>query len=130
MERSADWFEQAESDMAHARNDLQSGFYDWACFTSQQSAEKAVKSVFFKMGAETWSHSVADLLEELSRTTDVRIELKEAALELDKAYVAARYPNAHPAGAPRNRYSLTEAERFVSHGEKILEFCKDRLSAL
>ncbi len=62
MERSRDWMEQAKSDLDHARSDMEHGFYEWACFSAQQSAEKAVKAVFQKMGAEAWGHSVADLL--------------------------------------------------------------------
>ena len=56
--------DQAEGDLAHAKSDMERGFYDWSCFSSQQAGEKAV---FQKMGAEAWGHSVADLLKELSR---------------------------------------------------------------
>ncbi len=61
MERSKDWIEEAEGDLRHAENDLNSGFYNWACFSAQQSAEKAVKAIFQKMHAEAWGHSVSDL---------------------------------------------------------------------
>ena len=67
MERSLGWMDQAEADSEHTKSDLERGFYDWACFSSQQAAEKAVKAVFQKMGAEAWGHSVADLLQELSK---------------------------------------------------------------
>ncbi len=46
MERSADWMNQAEGDLLHARNDVAGGYYEWACFSAQQAAEKAVKAVF------------------------------------------------------------------------------------
>jgi HEPN domain-containing protein len=105
MERSADWIDQAQGDLEHARSDTERGFYDWACFSAQQAAEKAVKAVFQKMGAEAWGHSVADLLDELSSSRPVAEELRDAALELDKAYIPARYPNAHPSGSPRRRYT-------------------------
>ena len=95
MERSRDWIEEAKGDPEHAISDMERGFYNRACFSAQQSAEKAVKAVFQKMGAKAWGHSIADLLEELSRFHTVSEELKEAALELDKAYIPARYPNAH-----------------------------------
>lgn len=71
MERSRDWLDQAEGDLQHAQSDAEHGFYEWACFSAQQAAEKAVKAVFQKMGAEAWGHSVADLLEELSQTHPV-----------------------------------------------------------
>ena len=129
MERSADWMDQARGDVEHARNDLKSGFHDWACFSAQQAAEKALKAVFQKMGAEAWGHSVADLLQELSESHDVADELMDAALELDKAYIAARYPNAHPSGCPRRRYTSTEGQRMVKHAVEIIRFCEGLLSA-
>ena len=130
MERSADWMDQAQGDLAHARHDLEGGFYDWACFSAQQAAEKAVKAVFQKLGAEAWGHSVADLLEELNRSQTVPDELKDMALELDKAYIPTRYPNAHPSGSPRRRYTQTEAERMVAYAEQVIQFCEGLLSAL
>jgi HEPN domain-containing protein len=119
--------DQAEGDLEHAKHDLQGGFYDWACFSAQQAAEKAVKAVLQGMGAEVWGHSVYDLLSELRRNTPISEELLDVALELDKAYIPTRYPNVHPSGSPRRRYSRGEAERLISHARKILEFCKGLL---
>ena len=130
MERSADWMDQAQGDLEHAKSDVERKFYDWACFSSQQAAEKAVKAVFQKIGVEAWGHSVADLLEELTHSHSVPEELREVALELDKAYIPTRYPNAHPSGSPRHRYTRTEAERMVAHAEQIVQFCESLLSTL
>lgn len=130
MERSADWMDQAQGDLTHAKDDVGRGFYDWACFSAQQAAEKAVKAVFQKMGAEAWGHSVADLLDELAQSQHIPHELKDAALELDKAYIPTRYPNAHPSGSPRRRYTHTEAARTVTYAEKIVQFCEGLLSAI
>lgn len=121
--------DQAEGDLRHARADLQGGFFDWACFSAQQSAEKAVKAVFQRLGAEAWGHSVADLLGELAGRHEVPPALVDRALELDKAYIPTRYPNAHPAGAPRGRYTRTEATRLIDHATAIVEFCSSLLSA-
>ena len=128
VERSRDWMDQAEGDLRHARNDLQGEFYDWACFSAQQAAEKAVKAVFQRMGAEAWGHSVADLLTELGGRHTVPDRLRDGALELDKAYIPAQYPNAHPSGAPRTRYTRTEAARLIEYASQIIEFCSNLLS--
>jgi len=120
--------DQAEGDLKHAQSDLERGFYEWACFSSQQAAEKAVKAAFQKMGAEAWGHSVADLLQELSQREKVPEELIDGALELDKAYIPTRYPNAHPSGSPRRRYTAQEARRLIEHAERIINFCQDLLS--
>jgi HEPN domain-containing protein len=130
MERSADWIAQAQGDLAHARHDLDSGFYDWACFSAQQAAEKAVEADFQRLGADAWGHSVADLLQELGRSVAVPPDLVQAGQDLDRAYIAARYPDAHPSGAPRNRYFRAEAERLVAHAESIVQFSEGLLSTL
>jgi HEPN domain-containing protein len=129
MERSADWIEQARGDLAHAPNDLEDAFYDWACFSSQQAAEKAAKAVLQRLGGEAWGHSVADLLAEVGKAHSVSEALLDAALELDKAYIPARYPDAHPSGSPTKRYTRAEAERLVAHADQIVRFCEGLLSA-
>ncbi|MDR7537891.1 MAG: HEPN domain-containing protein [Armatimonadota bacterium] len=128
MERSRDWFASAAADLEHARSDLERGFYNWACFSAQQAAEKAVKAVFQRLGAEAWGHSVADLLAELRTHHKVPDALVGPALELDKAYIPTRYPNAHPSGTPHARYTRVEAERLIAHAEAILGFCQGLLS--
>lgn len=120
--------DQAEADLRHARSDVAGGFHDWACFSAQQAAEKAVTAVFQRLGAEAWGHSVADLLAELRVRRPVAERLVEAGLELDKAYIPTRYPNAHPSGAPSTRYTRAEASRLISNAQEILEFCQGLLS--
>jgi HEPN domain-containing protein len=113
--------------LEHAENDIKGGFYDWARFSAQQAAEKAVKAIFQRMGAETWGYSVADLLKELIKKHDVPAELVDVALELDKAYIPSRYPNAHPSGSPRRRYTKGEARRLIEYAKRIVKFCSDLL---
>lgn len=129
MERSADWMDQARGDLEHAHADLRGGFYEWACFSAQQAAEKAVKAVFQRLGREAWGRSVAGLLEELAELQAVPGELHELALELDKAYIPTRYPNAHQRGSPRRLYTRGEAERLVGYASRVLEFCEGLLAA-
>lgn len=120
--------DQARGDLAHARQDLATGFYDWACFSAQQAAEKAVKAAIQRQGGESWGHSVADLLQGLRIGPPLDESLLDAALELDKAYIPARDPDAHPSGSPRRRYTRGEAERLVRHAEAIVGFCEGLLS--
>ncbi len=130
IDRSQDWIDEAKGDLDHAKSDLKHGFYNWACFSAQQSSEKAVKAVFQKLHAEAWGHSVADLLTELSKTHAVPESLIDLALQLDKAYIPARYPNAHPSGSPRSRFVEEEARRLIGYAEKIFEFCSHLLSEI
>ena len=64
-ERSLDWLRQAEKDIDKAKLDVKEGFYEWACFTSQQAAEKAIKAVFQRLHGEAWGHGTKALLENL-----------------------------------------------------------------
>ena len=130
MDRSKDWIDEAEGDLEHAKSDLEREFYNWACFSAQQSAEKSVKAVFQKMHGEAWGHSVADLLKELSKRYEVSKEFIDGGLELDKAYIPTRYPDAHPSGSPRSRYTREEAMRLIVYAEEIFEFCSDLLSKI
>jgi HEPN domain-containing protein len=130
MDRSGDWMDQALGDLEHARHDLRAGFYDWVCFSAHQAAEKAIRAAFQKMGAEAWGHSISDLLEELSKTCPVGPGVLQGAMEVDKAYIPTRYPNAHPSGSPRRRYTKQEAERLIRHAEEVIRFCEGVLPTL
>lgn len=95
---------------------------------AQQAAEKGVKAVVQHEGGEAWGHSVADLLHALADRYDVSEKLLDGALELDKSYIPTRYPDAHPSGIPKQRYTQSEAQRHVDHAERILTFCDDLLA--
>jgi hypothetical protein len=73
-----------------------------------------------RQSSKAWGHSVADLLRELAKKQHDPEKLQDAALELDKAYIPARYSNAHPSGSPRSRYTKGEARRLIGHAETIL----------
>ncbi len=126
--RYKDWFRQGQRDLAHARRATGDGDYEWACFAAQQGAEKAVKAVFLKVGGIAWGHSVTALLEALPDFLPSQSALLDAAKELDKHYIPARYPNSHPQGAPFEYYTQGEANRAVSNAEKIIAFCSSFLS--
>jgi HEPN domain-containing protein len=73
---------------------------------------------------------VGDLLEELSNRCQVPRELMDWGLELDKAYIPTRYPNAHPSGSPRSRYTKGEATRHIEYASRVVEFCASLLSEI
>jgi HEPN domain-containing protein len=126
--RYEDWFRQAKRDLDHARQALDSGYYEWACFAAQQSAEKGVKALFLRMNRAAWGHSVAALLQQLPAPWDAEQPLVDAGKDLDRHYVPPRYPNSFPQGAPYDYYTRPEAERAVSHTELILAFCERLLA--
>jgi len=132
---------QARRDLENAKYEAKGRFFEWACFLCQQSAEKAVKAVYQRTGAEAYGHSVSGLLSRLSlidSTNDSekpidlqkKSELVALAKELDKNYIAARYPNTHPEGAPFAMYTEPEADRSIEYAERIIRFCEDLLSRI
>lgn len=125
--RYEDWFKQAQRDLEWARRASEERFFEWACFVSQQAAEKAVKALFQKIGAEAWGHSVGGLLSNLPSQIKVDVSLIDKAKELDKHYIPPRYPNAHPKGPPFEHYTRGEAKRAINYASEILRFCKDNL---
>lgn len=126
--RWADWFRQAESDLTHARQSLEVGHHEWACFAAQQAAEKALKAVHGARGKKAWGHSVIELLGSLApdkpAIDDVMLDRGRA---LDTLYIATRDPNRVPSGAPADYYTRAEADRAIGDAEAIVEWCRGML---
>ena len=62
MNRWRDWLDQAKRDLEKAELDINHEFFEWACFTAQQSAEKAIKALGMKIGVDLWGHSLTEML--------------------------------------------------------------------
>ena len=86
-----------------------------------------MKALYQRLGAEARGHSVTQLLAALPAGARPADDLIETAKELDKHYVAPRYPNSYPAGAPMDFYMRAEAQRAVEGAERIIEHCKDHI---
>jgi HEPN domain-containing protein len=125
--RAGDWFRQAERDLQHARDALRAGTFEWAAFAAHQGAEKAVKAVYQSLGAEARGHSVTQLLGALPAPTHPGADLIEIAKDLERHYIAPRYPNSYPEGAPMDFYTRGDAERAVAGAERIIEHCKHHI---
>ncbi|MFN3413433.1 MAG: HEPN domain-containing protein [Thermoanaerobaculum sp.] len=83
MNRSSDWWRQAEADLAHARHAAGDEDYEWPAFAAQQAAEKALKALILVLGGEAWGHSLLHLCRRLSQRVTVAAEVLEAARWLD-----------------------------------------------
>jgi HEPN domain-containing protein len=124
-ERSLDWLRQAEKDIEKAKLDLKAGYYEWACFTSQQAAEKAIKAVFQRLHGEALGHGTKALLENLPYE-DSSQWIEDAKL-LDKFYIPTRYPNGLPEGIPHDYFTKKEAEEAIKAALRIYEWCKSKI---
>ena len=126
VDRSKDWFAQAERDLDHAISSQKEGRHEWACFAAQQSAEKAVKALHLSLKQEAWGHVVARLLAELP--LDVPEDLVEKAKVLDGFYIPTRYANAHPEGAPFEHYGKIHSKDGIKYASEILEFARFQMA--
>jgi HEPN domain-containing protein len=124
VERSRDWFRQAERDLNYAREASTAAYYEWACFVSQQSAEKALKGLYQAFAGEGWGHSILALLGGLEERMPISEELKSSARLLDRMYIPTRYPNGFDRGIPADYYGLNDAEEAIGCAASILEFVR------
>ena len=111
------------------KNSLDSGDCEWACFQSEQSAEKALKSFLYLRGfRKILTHSIFELIKEIG---DMGIEfksLKKAANVLDSVYITARYPNGIAGDlAPFEYYGKEDAEECINYAGLILEKVKKHI---
>ena len=120
--RAQDWIDQAERDLKHAENDVSSGYYEWACFSAQQAAEKALKGLYQARHQVAWGHSVRELLEGIADLVKPPEEL------LDKYYIIARYPNGFASGSPKDYFNEREANDAISAAREIIRFSQDHLA--
>lgn len=127
-ERSGDWYRQAERDLESAKAQKEAGFYEWACFISQQASEKALKAALQKHGADAWGHALVDLLKAIAAITEIDSGIQSSARFLDKYYIPARYPNGWASGSPSDFISEQDAIDAIGHSQNILQFSKGLLA--
>lgn len=125
--RNLDWLRQAEADYRHGVHCLRDGDFEWCCFSAQQSAEKAVKAVFLKLGMDAWGHTVSALLGQLPTELSVSNELMDSAKVLDKHYIPSRYPSGFDSGAPTDFYTRGEGEAALACAERLIEYCRHQI---
>jgi len=126
VNRAKDWFAQSRRDLEQARASQRDGRHEWACFAAQQAAEKAVKALHLHNGQEAWGHVVARLLSELPFAP--RDELVEMGKVLDNFYVATRYANGHPEGAPFEHYGMLQSSQAIQYANTIIEYVRSKMA--
>ncbi len=123
MNRYRDWFDQAKRDLERAKLDVQYEFWEWACFTSQQAAEKAVKAMLMFHNLAVWGHGISAILRQQD-IVPVPPDIMEKAQLLDAHYIPARYPNGFPVGKPADYYNAHKAQEAFNAAADILRFCE------
>lgn len=98
----------------------------WACFLAEQGGQFAVKALLHGLGTGAWGHDLV----QLGRTVEETVEeplpepVGDALVRLSRHYIATRYPDAHPAGTPREHYTARDVERALEDLEAVLDFVR------
>lgn len=122
------WLDQAEADAKTARDCIADGNYYASAFFSQQAAEKGLKGFLYSKGFRALiTHSVVDLVEEVSKSQESFNKLIDIGKELDRHYIGSRYPNFYPSGAPYRYYTKEMAETCLNYATSILTEVKKYL---
>ena len=128
--RHADWLRQADADLRHARNARGHDAHEWACFASQQAAEKSIKAVILSRGADARGRTVTALLGLVTTAEQAGEALITCAKSLDKHYIPARYPNGFDTGAPVDFYTKKDSEDAIHCAETIITFARGQIEQL
>jgi HEPN domain-containing protein len=117
------WYQQAVYDLKAARWNTEGGFHSTACFLAQQAGEKALKSLLYYLGsrrAALFTHSLVEMIREVTKQAPTLSELIEEARALDLHYVPSRYPNGLPSGFPHQFYGKDTAAEAVQSSDRIV----------
>ena len=125
------WFVTAKSDLETARLLFRHERYPHACFHAQQAAEKAVKAVWYALGADPRGHSIRKLIEELKevdlKAFDALKAMISPGLKLDRMYIPTRYPNGLPDITPDLAYEQEDAESAIAASESVVSQVQQHL---
>ena len=127
MNRKFDWLREAEAELRTAQDLHRLGHYAWACFTALQSAEKALQAVLLHVRDRPTTHDMVDLLKPIVGRIKVPGNVVQAAIVLNRYYVATRCPDSFSSGAPAEKYSETDAKEATDLAKLVYDFCSATL---
>ena len=121
---------QAEQDLISAQNACRSGNFEWACFQAQQSAEKSLKALLYARGfRRILTHSVYELIREVSVFDPSLLDLRGGAKVLDSAYIMARSPDSIAGSLiPAEYYDEEDARECIGYADSICSAARQALS--
>jgi len=119
------WFKQAGYDVSAAEASRRAFNYEWACFQSQQGAEKALKAYLLLKGKRMdLRHSINKLLS-ICLEDNKRFKEISGVRELDKYYIPTRYPDGLPDDTPHDFYTDEDAEKCINLSKRALSLIKE-----
>ena len=122
-EEVRNWLNQAEYDLSAAKDSFKTGHFEWACFQSQQAAEKALKALYVhSIKRNIVTHDIVKIAEAL----DAPAEVKKLCRLINSDYTVTRYPDAAN-GIPAEQFDEDKANEHMNAAESILKWVKNFL---
>jgi HEPN domain-containing protein len=126
------WWLTAQEDLDAAKILHKTKNFSHACFLSQQSAEKAMKALWFVIDSDPWGDSIQKLVMQFppqNMLHDIQNWLTQAAY-LDKFYIPTRYPNGLPDLTPSQVYNSQDSLQAIERADFFLEETRKLLEDL
>ena len=119
------WLNQALDDLSWTKSNLNEKVWYGACFTAQQTVEKALKAYLIHQGKTVKKvHDLGALLQECINIESEFETLREACATLTDYYAPARYPDI----GEFMEFSEESAKQAYEFAEKIVSFVEKKLS--
>lgn len=117
-----EWLNRAYSNLAMAKQEVESVYLEDLCFNTQQAAEKAIKALLIKRNIDfPYVHDIAQLLTLLESVGQEIPESVRAAERLTQFATITRYPGlAPPLEREEYEQALEIAERVVRWAESFI----------
>lgn len=119
MEETKEWLKQAEKDFGTAKYNLNGGEIEAGVFYLQQSAEKALKSLYIKRYKKLIKIHDLNLL---AKKIDAPSNIIEYCKKLNPSYSYTRYPDVLKV----DNLDI-KAKEFLSYVEEILQWVKKKI---
>jgi len=122
MQRTEDWWREAEAELAAAEDLMAHKHWAWCCFTCQQAAEKALKALGEHFRSSLFGHNLNMFLQALEAHISIPEAIRDATARLNRYYIPTRYPNAFDRGAPADQFFESDAEQAIRDVKEVLNF--------
>lgn len=122
QERYRIWLEQSKYDLEIAQISLDNRYYEWACYQSVQSVEKAIKSVVVHAGLRSpKTHKLGVLMSIANHANELFFDVKLNYRKVEAYTFVSRYPFVYPDHnkSPHEMIHKEDAETCVTVAREI-----------
>lgn len=118
------WLEKAEDDLKWTESNLKEEVFYGACFTAQQSIEKALKAyLLYKQGRFDKVHDLKTLLDACAVYDSDFKQYQTQIVKLSFYYMQTRYPDI----SEIDKFTQEEAEEAFQTAKEFIEFVSGKL---